>query len=225
MTSIRQPLPEMKIDDGENGVVKMPLNAYPNIHVSNRILFVTFILPIECAVVKEDRTWKIRDRRGNSALYSSAKWIGIETDWDLIHVGWTGEVDLVSNQSTSRRHSVAGSSPEFIINKYDMQSLDSALQDNGKPDGITYSPIWLLEEGSDLQCEKGSFEQQKKWRLYGELVLWPLFHYLLWNETDGREEDIWWKDFVYMNELFAQRIIHLYKPGDIGKKSKICTTY
>jgi len=47
-------------------------------------------------------------------------------------------------------------------------------------------------------------------------VLWPLLHYVLWNETDGREERAWWNEYVTLNKKFAEKIIELYKPGDIS---------
>ena len=47
-------------------------------------------------------------------------------------------------------------------------------------------------------------------------VLWPLLHYVLWTETDGRQEIMWWKDYVNLNQKFAQKIIEIYQPGDIS---------
>ena len=49
-------------------------------------------------------------------------------------------------------------------------------------------------------------------------VLWPLLHYVLWVETDGREEIKWWNDYVKLNEKFCQKIVEIYKPGDLSKR-------
>jgi trehalose-6-phosphate synthase len=48
------------------------------------------------------------------------------------------------------------------------------------------------------------------------IVLWPLLHYVLWTETDGRQEIMWWQDYVKLNQKFAQKIIEIYQPGDIS---------
>ncbi|KAF9576760.1 threalose-6-phosphate phosphatase, partial [Lunasporangiospora selenospora] len=47
-------------------------------------------------------------------------------------------------------------------------------------------------------------------------VLWPLFHYILWDEaTDGRIEKKSWDDYVFVNQQFADTIAEQYQPGDI----------
>lgn len=51
-----------------------------------------------------------------------------------------------------------------------------------------------------------------------QLVLWPLFHYILWDEaTDGREERRNWEDYVFVNQKFADAIVEQYQTGDISK--------
>lgn len=50
-----------------------------------------------------------------------------------------------------------------------------------------------------------------------DLVLWPLFHYILWDEaTDGRIEKKSWDDYVFVNQQFADAILEQYQTGDIG---------
>lgn len=50
------------------------------------------------------------------------------------------------------------------------------------------------------------------------IVLWPLFHYILWDEaTDGRVEKRNWEDYVFVNQQFADAIVEQYQPGDIGR--------
>ncbi|KAG0034895.1 threalose-6-phosphate phosphatase [Podila clonocystis] len=50
----------------------------------------------------------------------------------------------------------------------------------------------------------------------GWVVLWPLFHYILWDEaTDGRIEKKNWDDYVFVNQQFADAIVEQYQPGDI----------
>lgn len=50
-----------------------------------------------------------------------------------------------------------------------------------------------------------------------DVVLWPLFHYILWDEaTDGRIEKKSWDDYVFVNQQFADAIVEQYQTGDIG---------
>lgn len=50
------------------------------------------------------------------------------------------------------------------------------------------------------------------------VVLWPLFHYLVWtNDNDGRSEKQYWEDYVAVNRQFAEVIAAQYRPGDISK--------
>lgn len=50
------------------------------------------------------------------------------------------------------------------------------------------------------------------------VVLWPLFHYLVWtNDNDGRSEKQYWEDYVAVNRQFAEVIAAQYRPGDVSK--------
>lgn len=45
-------------------------------------------------------------------------------------------------------------------------------------------------------------------------MLWPLMHYLMW--SDNVDEIAFWKDYVKVNEIFAQEAINHYNDGDIS---------
>jgi trehalose 6-phosphate synthase/phosphatase len=45
--------------------------------------------------------------------------------------------------------------------------------------------------------------------------LWPLFHYILWEPTDGRNEKKYWESYVKTNQLFADMIVKTYQNGDM----------
>ncbi|KAI9330622.1 glycosyltransferase family 20-domain-containing protein [Obelidium mucronatum] len=50
---------------------------------------------------------------------------------------------------------------------------------------------------------------------YCKGVLWPLFHYVLWDSAvDGITETKHWADYVAVNQAFADVIVGLYNPGD-----------
>ena len=76
------------------------------------------------------------------------------------------------------------------------------------PKGI--HPVWLddLEAGEDDT-------QLVKWRRYPEWALWPVFHYIQNQPSDGKAENEWWHDYVKFNEAYFHKIKLIYKPGDI----------
>jgi trehalose-6-phosphate synthase len=48
------------------------------------------------------------------------------------------------------------------------------------------------------------------------LELWPLFHYLLWdNATDGKVEAKNYEHYKKVNETFAQAVESVYEAGDL----------
>ena len=76
------------------------------------------------------------------------------------------------------------------------------------------APVWLSDEMEDGTNDT-NLKEQNRWRKYAEHELYTLFHYKQHEPTDGRQERKWWADYVRMNQLFADRILSLYKPGDI----------
>lgn len=53
------------------------------------------------------------------------------------------------------------------------------------------------------------------------IVLWPLFHYLIWNDaTDGRLERKQWEAYAMVNRKYAELVCQHYREGDISKWEK-----
>jgi trehalose 6-phosphate synthase/phosphatase len=119
------------------------------------------------------------------------------------------------------------------LSREDKRNLESKLQSmQPSPTGKKYEivPIWTLEDsdGHPEGAVAETFETQGRYRKYAEQgiksisstklikVLWPLLHYVMWVESDGRQEIKWWNDYVKLNQKFARTIIDMYKPGDIG---------
>ena len=60
--------------------------------------------------------------------------------------------------------------------------------------------------------------QLNKLLIHDELVLWPLFHYLIWNDaTDGRLERKQWEAYAMVNRKYADLVCEHYREGDISK--------
>jgi hypothetical protein len=48
-------------------------------------------------------------------------------------------------------------------------------------------------------------------------VLWPLFHYLLWQDApaESTNVDSDWQDYLAANESYADQVAAIYQPGDL----------
>lgn len=95
--------------------------------------------------------------------------------------------------------------------KEDQHRLEHALLHSKT---IRTVPVWLSDEANDSD-EGIMLKDQSRWRRYAHHDLYTLFHYKQHEPTDGRKERIQWADYHRMNQKFANRIIEIYKPGDI----------
>ncbi|KAF9971642.1 threalose-6-phosphate phosphatase [Actinomortierella ambigua] len=132
----------------------------------------------------------LETRRGHSALYSGIK--SLEKDLETIQIGWVGEL--------------ADQDGYVIPSKCLTDSHKAAIKQK----------LWQKEKVVPIFLEDaraaGHYEG------YCKSVLWPLFHYLLWDEaTDGRIEKKNWDDYVFVNQQFADAIVQQYQPGDIER--------
>ncbi|GJJ73168.1 trehalose 6-phosphate synthase/phosphatase [Entomortierella parvispora] len=127
-------------------------------------------------------------RRGHSALYSGIK--SLADDLETVQIGWVGEL--------------ADQDGYVVPCKNLTESQKTGLkQQLWKKEKVV--PIFL----DDCRAA-GHYEG------YCKSVLWPLFHYILWDEaTDGRIEKKNWDDYVFVNQQFADAIVEQYQTGDI----------
>jgi trehalose 6-phosphate synthase/phosphatase len=75
-------------------------------------------------------------------------------------------------------------------------------------------PVWLCEE-PESPADDLILRDQARWRRYADRLIYPTFHYKPSGLNDARAESQWWLDYVRLNQLFADRIIETYTPGDI----------
>jgi trehalose 6-phosphate synthase/phosphatase len=99
----------------------------------------------------------------------------------------------------------------IYITKADRERLKDPLRSSRYGSVL---PVWLMDEQED---PNGNFhlKDQGRWRSYAERELYPLLHYKQRGPTDGRSERKWWADYQRLNQLFADRILETYSPGDI----------
>jgi trehalose 6-phosphate synthase/phosphatase len=179
---------------------------------------------------------ELTPRRGQSALFDAFSYLSSdEAPWNHTVVAWTGEIEqptepwppqnppnttvhLSSLNALSKPVPLDGESRPptpptdgLWIPKEDMQRLETQLSHNKK---IKTIPVWLAD---DAEGHGGGIhlKDQARWRRYAEHDLYTLFHYKLHEPTDGRAERIHWADYYRMNQKFANKILEVYKPGDI----------
>ncbi|KAF9116681.1 threalose-6-phosphate phosphatase [Mortierella sp. AM989] len=127
-------------------------------------------------------------RRGHSALYSGVR--TLEKCYETIQIGWVGEVSDQDGFVVPCKN---------LTDKH-KKNIKEKLWQKEK-----VVPIFLNDDRA-----AGHYEG------YCKSVLWPLFHYILWEEaTDGRAEKKSWDDYVFVNQQFADAIVEQYQTGDI----------
>lgn len=184
------------------------------------------------------------ERRGTSALFDSFTHLSSDkTPWNHTLVGWTGEISpaeeltppvtptgtpaaykvLPLNKSSAPipfEGFVTPEDPEkkvLCVSKADQARLEFQLAH--KKDCKTV-PVWLFDEadappGGLSKTEGIYLKDQARWRRYAEHDLYTLFHYKQHEPTNGRAERKSWADYIYLNQKFANRILEIYKPGDV----------
>ncbi|KAI9727349.1 MAG: threalose-6-phosphate phosphatase [Chrysothrix sp. TS-e1954] len=131
--------------------------------------------------------------RGQSALFDSLNYLSsTASSYDHTIIGWTGELPNDPTLSSTDRQHV-----EWQLTTHQKGHL---------------RPVWLFDSKLD-PTGTISFRDQRRWRRYGEHVLYSLFHYQQLEPSDGRNERDWWQDYCRMNELFAKKIVECYTPG------------
>jgi trehalose 6-phosphate synthase/phosphatase len=119
-------------------------------------------------------------------------------------IGWTGDIET----------GIPGERvPTNSISQQDKDSLEVALATytprEADPDDdkkTHYVPLW-----QDDKVAHGHYDG------YCKTTLWPLFHYLLWQDvaTEYASADEHWSDYEQANLAFAKRIADVYRPGDL----------
>jgi trehalose 6-phosphate synthase/phosphatase len=89
------------------------------------------------------------------------------------------------------------------------EALATCLPREADPDDdkkTLYIPVW-----QDDKVAHGHYDG------YCKTTLWPLFHYLLWQDvaTEYASADEHWSHYQQANLAFAKRIIDVYRPGDL----------
>ncbi|KIJ25501.1 glycosyltransferase family 20 protein [Sphaerobolus stellatus SS14] len=145
--------------------------------------------------------WSVAHRSGHDAMVSGVK--SLSDTHDQVLVGWTG--DILSAKDNKVIHA------EKLTDE-DKQGLDEALKgykehtDEERKGSTSYKPVWLADKIA-----------HKHYEGYSKHTLWPLFHYLLWQDVASElsTDDSEWKAYVQVNHDFADAVLAVYRPGDL----------
>jgi trehalose 6-phosphate synthase/phosphatase len=222
-----------------------PRAAHPGLKLSGNVISASVCIPYSIGLDRSGRWELISRRGTSALFDSFSHLSSDRTPWKHTLVGWTGEIHAVQeresvvnsgirkptrdgNQGLDNRgpsiplnrfsapYSVNPTqktpySDYLVVTNTDRTRLEEELAND--PNGKIW-PVWLSDEtevdGADLHLK-----DQGRWRRYAEHELFTLFHYRQHAPDDGRPERKWWVDYVRMNQLFADRIVQVYEPGDI----------
>ncbi|KAI0353926.1 trehalose 6-phosphate phosphatase [Trametes cingulata] len=162
--------------------------------------------------------WSISVRYGHSAMVSGID--SLAATHEQILIGWTGDIQassspvppLAAQGGSGPSEPSTGKVPTSSLSEDDKKELETLLgeyksrdepQDGKK---IHYVPVWL-----DDKDAHGHYDG------YCKQTLWPLFHYLLWQDvaTEYASADTHWAPYAAVNAAFARRVAEVYRPGDL----------
>ncbi|KAI0941904.1 hypothetical protein AcV7_002464 [Taiwanofungus camphoratus] len=159
--------------------------------------------------------WSLAVRYGHSAMISGIA--SLAATHEQLVVGWTGDIAVgpppaAASTPQPAADAAAGKIPASAVRGDDRRGLETLLAEyrsreeidaGGK---IAYVPVWL-----DDTVAHGHYEG------YCKQTLWPLFHYLLWQDvaTEYASADTHWPAYAAANAAFAARVAAVARPGDL----------
>lgn len=182
-----------------------------------------------------DAKWKIQSRQGHTAMVSGIR--SLSESHEQLVVAWTGDIRI---QPTGPPPTPHGVQPKLLLEEKDgVMELHPLKADTEQPSMI-YNGELAAEGQAEITCElkrfsdlEASIEPNGKlnyvpvflppdvskghYEGYCKTTLWPLFHYLLWLDSTATvpSPDPSWIAYQKANELFADRVAEVYKPGDL----------
>lgn len=192
--------------------------------------------PHEAAKQSANYVKELKARRGTSALFDSFSYLASSASpWNHTLLGWTGEIRplpsafpelTLNNGSVDSYASISKASAPIPVDgrsksdprseglrikRSDRDRLEKQLE---RDHGGKIVPVWLVD---DVETEDDTYfiKDQGRWRRFAERELYPLFHYKQNEPQEPKAARKAWADYYKMNKMFADRILEIYKPGDI----------
>lgn len=166
--------------------------------------------------------WSFAPRYGHAAMISGIR--SLSTTHEQVIVGWTGDISCAGPTEKVSAN---------VISAEDRIAFEEALKDytpkESDPDDdkkTTYIPVWLDDKVAhghyDGYCKQSEYSALNVLLRYDAHTvrceaLWPLFHYLLWQDvaTEYASADQHYPYYESANAAFSQRIAEVYRPGDL----------
>ncbi|KAI2631227.1 trehalose-phosphatase [Xylaria nigripes] len=211
------------------------LSKAPDLGLTGNIISATFTAP-HSIKYHTNGEWELGSRHGFSALFDAFAYLSSdETPWDHSVVAWTGEVECSSENAapptmpndsaaTSELSHLSAPVPvdgdlpptpphtdDLWVSREHQRNLERQLAQDTR---LRLLPVWLCDD-NEVDDEGITLSDQGRWRRYAEQSLYPLFHYKQQEPNDGRAERVEWANYYRANLQFANKIIEIYKPGDI----------
>ncbi|KAF4618814.1 hypothetical protein D9613_009732 [Agrocybe pediades] len=147
--------------------------------------------------------WSLSPRHGHAAMISGIR--SLSHSHEQLIVGWTGDIESSSGDNVPANSVTTAQRQEFD------EALKNFIPKESDPDDerdrkTKYVPVWL-----DDKVAHGHYDG------YCKQTLWPLFHYLLWQDvaTEYASADSHYPYYESANAAFARRIADVYRPGDL----------
>ncbi|KAF6764435.1 trehalose-6-phosphate phosphatase [Ephemerocybe angulata] len=158
--------------------------------------------------------WDLTARYGHAAMISGIMSLGATHEQCI--VGWTGDILVPgAGANASTTNTSVDKVPSASVGAEERKALEEELKgfqpkDSDIDDELhrktAYVPVWL-----DDKIAHGHYDG------YCKQTLWPMFHYLLWQDvaTEYASADQHYPHYEAVNAAFARRIVEIYKPGDL----------
>ncbi|KAK2591508.1 hypothetical protein QQS21_010806 [Conoideocrella luteorostrata] len=197
---------------------------------TGNIISATFEVP-HTLEYRPGSDWELCCLYQRFALFDALHYISEESPWNHTVVAWTGEIShtseveqyseaeveldiLASSKPLSLGDSVhvptRTKSNEVHVTREDQLRLERQLHE----DKLSIIPVWLADE-EDIAEEEIRLHDQLRWRRYAEHDLCALLHYKQHPPSDAFKEGARWADYCRMNQMFAEKIFDVYRPGDV----------
>lgn len=143
--------------------------------------------------------WTLAQRRGHTAMNAGIRSLG--SQFRQTSIGWPGDL-RVGHQNGEL---IEASS----LTEVDKKALEEELevQRESQVDDMRWLPVWLEDKIAHMHYEG-----------YCKTTLWPLFHYLIWQEVfpeQDESDDATYQAYLEVNWAYAKKVAEIWKPGDL----------
>ncbi|KAF9530206.1 trehalose-6-phosphate phosphatase [Crepidotus variabilis] len=151
---------------------------------------------------KAPASWSLAPRYGHAAMVSGIR--SLSQSHEQIIVGWTGDIVDKNGDKLAVDTVTPEERTELEQSILDYHPKDADIDDDSK--SPKYVPVWLEDK-----VAHGHYDG------YCKQTLWPLFHYLLWQDvaTEYASADSHYPQYESANAAFARRIADVYQSGDL----------